>query len=49
MIGWVSFVTLGMVAVLCFPVLFYFLVRFCETVIWLSHTVWNFGLNLVMC
>jgi len=45
--GWVSFVTFGIVAVLCFTLLFYFLMCFCESVICLSHTVWNFGLNLV--
>jgi len=33
--------------VLCFALLFYLLIRFCESVICLSHTVWNFGLNLV--
>jgi len=46
-IGWVSFIILGMVAVLCFTLLFYFLMRFCGSIICLSHTVWNFGLNLV--
>jgi len=46
-IGWVSFVILGMVATLCFTLLFYFLCDFAKSVIHLSHIVWNFGLNLV--
>jgi len=46
-IGWASFVTLGMFAVLCFTLLFLLLMRFCESVVCLSHIVWNSGLNLV--
>jgi len=38
-IGLVFFDTLGMVAVLCFKLLFYFLMFFRENVIFLSHTV----------
>jgi len=45
-IGCVSFVILGMIAVLCFRLLFYFLCEFAKVLFAYHIIVWNSGLNL---